>query len=296
MILIARIVLNADTIIQLLTTATLAGLLFSSGLQLTWNEIADSLRQNRIALVLAVNFLLVPALVFLLARAFQIPTETTVGMMLLAAAPFAPVVPTFARLAKGNLALAAALTGLFPVLSAFLTPLVCEWSLRPLLATSGLKFNVVSLLLVLVSTITLPLAAGVVVHHCWPLLARKCLKPIQVFSEAIGTISLIFVTTVEFHSVIQVGWKPLLAMVLASELSFLAGYFLSGRTPASRLVVALGTANRNIALALLIAVASFPGTPIKAMVVANGLLLILLGLLHVGLWRFFASEKNQHRV
>jgi BASS family bile acid:Na+ symporter len=57
-------------------------------------------------------------------------------------------------------------------------------------------------------------------------------------------------------------------------------------------VVALGTANRNIALALLVAVASFPGTPIVAMVVANGLLLILLGLVHVGWWRFFGPARN----
>ncbi|HVU26644.1 MAG TPA: bile acid:sodium symporter [Verrucomicrobiae bacterium] len=292
MILIARIVLNADAIIQSLTTATLVGLLFSSGLQLTWNEIADSLRKNRIGLVLAINFIFVPTLTFALTRAFQISTETTVGMMLLAAAPFAPVVPTFTRLAKGDLALAAALTGLFPVLSAFLTPLVCEWSLRPLLMTSGLKFDVLSLLLVLVLTITLPLAAGVLAHHCWPVVARKLFKPIQVFSETIGTISLIYVTTVEFHNIVQIGWKPLLAMVLASEISFAAGYFLSRPPADSRLVVALGTANRNIALALLIAVESFPGTPIKAMVVANGLLLILLGLLHVGLWRLLLRQRT----
>ena len=60
-----------------------------------------------------------------------------------------------------------------------------------------------------------------------------------------------------------------------------------------RLVVALGTANRNIALALLVAVASFPGTPIVAMVVADGLLLILLGLVHVGWWRFLGPARNQ---
>ena len=43
------------------------------------------------------------------------------------------------------------------------------------------------------------------------------------------------------------------------------------------------------ALAILIAVASFPGSPVVGMVVANGLVLILLGLLHVGYWRFFSA-------
>jgi BASS family bile acid:Na+ symporter len=285
--------LNPDIVIRILTAATLTGLLFSAGLRLTWPEIAHSLRHNRLGWVLPVNFVLVPALTFFLARWFQVSSDTAAGMALLAAAPFAPVVPTFTRLAKGDLALASALTGLFPFLSAFATPLVCEFSLRPLLKTGSLHFDILSIFEVLVSTITLPLAIGVVVRHRAPALARRLLKPVETLSEAIGTIALIFVVVVEFQTICSTGGKALLAMALTSELAFLAGYAVSGPAPAARLVVALGTANRNIALALLVAVASFPGTPIVAMVVANGLLLILLGLVHVGGWRLFLSARNR---
>jgi BASS family bile acid:Na+ symporter len=74
-------------------------------------------------------------------------------------------------------------------------------------------------------------------------------------------------------------------MTLAGELSFLLGFLSGGPLPASRQVIAFGTANRNIALALLIAVDSFAGTEVVAAVVANGLLLIFLGLLHVAMYR-----------
>jgi BASS family bile acid:Na+ symporter len=282
---------DPDTAIRLLTIVTLSGLLFSSGLQLTWGAIAGSLRQSRLAWIVPVNFLLVPALVFALIRLFQVPSDIAVGMLLLAAAPFAPVVPTFTRLARGDLALAGGLTGLFPFLSAFLTPLVCELSLKPILQTSSLKFNVASILLVLVSTITLPLAAGTALRHYSPAWAAKLVKPVQVFSETIGALALGFATVTEFPAMRSIGWQPLLAMAIASELSFFAGYLVGGPAAASRVVVALGTANRNIALALLVAVASFPGTPIVAAVVANGLLLILLGLAHVGWWRFFVKGE-----
>jgi BASS family bile acid:Na+ symporter len=285
--------LNSDQVVQFLTAATLTGLLFSAGLRLTWREIAGSLRQNRLGWVLPVNFVLVPVITFFLARSFQVSVDTAAGMALLAAAPFAPVVPTFTRLAKGDLALASALTGLFPILSAFVTPLVCELSLKPWLKTSALHFDIVAIFEVLVSTITLPLALGVLVRHRAPALARRLLKPVETLSEALGTIALVFVVVVEFRIICSTGGKALLAMALASELAFLAGYFVSGPAPSARLVVALGTANRNIALALLVAVASFPGTPIVAMVVANGLLLILLGLVHVGWWRFFGPARNQ---
>ncbi len=286
------VTIHTDTIIRLLTIGTLAGLLFGSGLRLTWAEIVGALRQNHLGWVLPVNFVLVPLLAFLFAWLFQVSTNTAVGMLLLAAAPFAPVVPTFARLAKGDLALASALTGLFPFFCAFATPLVCELSLKPLLAAHPLQFDIVSIFLLLVMTITLPLAAGVLVRHLAPTLAQRLLKPIGFLSEGIGTIALIFVVDVEFRNICSTGWKALLAMALTSELSFLAGYALSGPTAAARLVVALGTANRNIALALLVAIESFPNTPIRAAVVANGLLLILLGLVHVGLWRLFAPARS----
>jgi bile acid:Na+ symporter, BASS family len=276
--------------------ATLAGLLFSAGLGLSWMQISASLRQNRLLWILPINFLVVPALALALIRLFRVPTPVAVAMLLLAAAPFAPVVPTFTRLAHADLALAGVLTGLFPFLSAFLTPLVCEFSLKPLEHVGVLKFNVASIFLVLFSTITLPLAAGTILNHISPSLARIMLKPIRALSEAIGAVALVFVIFSEFHSFQSIGWTALLAMILLSELSFCAGYLLSGPAKAARFVVALGTANRNIALGLLVAVQSFPGTPIMAAVVANGLLLILLGLAHVGLWRFFACGKRDHAI
>ena len=194
--------------------------------------------------------------------------------------------------ARGDLALAAALTGLFPILSAFVTPLVCKLCLKPFLGNEALEFHSLSILLVLVMTITLPLAVGVIFRQYLPALAFRLLKPVQVLSEGAGAIALIFITCVEFQTIRSIGWKPLLAMVLLSELSFVAGYALSGPAKTSRFVVALGTANRNIALAILVAVESFPGTPIVAAVVANGLLLILLGLLHVGWWRLMARVRS----
>jgi BASS family bile acid:Na+ symporter len=65
----------------------------------------------------------------------------------------------------------------------------------------------------------------------------------------------------------------------------LLGWASSASGRGSRKVVALGTGNRNIALALLLALASFPASPVVGVVVANGLLMIVLGLLHVAWWR-----------
>ncbi|HZQ46009.1 MAG TPA: bile acid transporter [Verrucomicrobiae bacterium] len=283
---------NTDAAIRMLTMASLSGLLFAVGLRLTWDQIMVSLRRGRLGWILPVNFILAPVLTLAAAHLFQVPTTIAIGMLCLAAAPFAPVVPIFTKMARGDLALAGILTALFPFFSAFLTPVVCELGLKFLLGTSALKFNVLANLLVLVSTITLPLAAGLAFGHYLPALGRKLLRPFEIISEATGAVSLTFVTVVEFKHILSTGWIPLLAMTLVSELLLVAGYVLSGPTSAARRAVALGTSNRNIALALLVALESFPGTPIIAAVVANGLLLIFLGLLHVAFWRFCSSDRS----
>lgn len=285
-------VIDATTGIRALTSTSLAGLLFAVGLRLSPGDLLTALRRGRLAWMLPLNFLVVPALVLGLVRFFQIPAPIAIGMILLGAAPFAPVVPVFARLARADLALAACLTVVFPLLSVFLTPTICEFSLRAVPGTNALQFHALTIFLVLLGTISLPLAVGVAVNFYRPALGRRLLRPVEIVSEALGAVSLAFVAAVEFRTILQTGWKPLLAMALGSELTLLLGYAVGGTAVAARRVAALGTSNRNMALAILVAIGSYPNTPVVAAVVANGLLLIFFGLLHVGFWRLW-DRRNR---
>ncbi len=283
---------DATQIVKILTMLSLVGLLFDVGLRLTWREVSHAVRISRLGWILAANFVAVPALAVAAARAAELPGDVAAGMILLAAAPFAPVVPVFTKMARGDLALAAGLTALFPFAASILTPFICQWSLAFLPARGALEFHIPTILLVLVSTITLPLAAGLLVRHYSAAAAHRLMKPAEFLSQATGALSLAFVTVVEFNTIAAVGWKSLLVMFAVFELSLLLGYAIGGPSARRRRVVALGTSNRNIALAILIAVASFPGSPVMGTVVANGLVLIFLGLLHTGYWRFFAAVPH----
>ena len=281
---------DTDTIIRLLTGISLGGLLLAVGLRLTWREVREALSRIHIGWLLVVNFIAVPALTYFLVRALSVSSDYAAGMMLLAAAPFAPVVPIFARFAKADLALAAGLTAVFPLAASFVTPLVCEAGLRALGGSAGVRFNPLVILIVLMGTITLPVSLGVLVRHLLPKLARVALRPLEILSEAAGAISLTFVTIVEFQTIAHTPLRALVAMVIAFELSLFAGYAITAKSRDVRRVAALGTSNRNIALALLVAFQSFPNSPIVGGVVANGLVLIGLGLVHVGWWRFAKSR------
>jgi len=284
---------DTNLIVRALTTLSLGGLLLGVGLRLTGAEVKDAIRRSHLGWLLPLNFLVVPLLALGLIRAFDVPRDIAVGMILLAASPFAPVVPVFARMARADLALAAGLTALFPFAASFLTPWICELCLRAIPGAEELRFSVLTILGILTATITLPLSAGLVFRHLWNDAARRILRPVEVISEAAGAISLAFVTVVEFDTIAGTGWKPLLAMAIGCEAALALGYVLSGPTLGIRRVTGLGTSNRNIALALLVALGSFAGTPVVGAVVANGLLLIGLGLIHVAYWRWRGEGKSQ---
>ncbi len=280
--------------IQVLTCASLVGLLGGVGLRVTWDEVRAAVMRCRLTAILVVNFVLVPGLAVTAALGAGLKHETGLAMMLLAAAPFAPVVPVFTRMSRGDLALAAGLTAAFPLLSSLLTPIAVQAEFRILAHTDDLsfKFNILTSLATLAATVTLPLLAGILVRHWAPQIGRRLLRPVEIVSEATGAVSLAFVTITEFGSIVNLGGKAWLTMAVVSELSLLVGWSLGGPTRGTRQVVALGTSNRNIALALLIAIQNFPGTAVVSAVVGNGLLLIGLGLVHVAWWRFAVGERR----
>jgi BASS family bile acid:Na+ symporter len=284
-------VTGTELTIRVLTCSALAGLLGAVGLRLRYAEAETALRGCRFAAILFVNFVVIPALGVAVASAFALPRDVTVAMILLAASPFAPVVPVFARLVGADLPLAAALTGIFPLFSALLTPLAAWGALQLTGNTNAVRFDVWNSLLLLLTTISLPLAAGVLMRHRAANLARRLLRPIELLSEALGAASLAFVTVAKFGAIADLGWRAWLAMAILSELSLLLGWQLGPADRGARQVTALGTSNRNIALALLVAIQSFHGTEVASAVTGNGLLLIGLGLLHVGWWRIGRSER-----
>src|SRR4051812_8207574 len=143
--------MKTENIVRFLTICSLAGLLTATGMRLTVEQVVNAMRKRRLTLVAVVNFVIVPALVLAATQFCGLETEVSVGMILLAAAPFAPVVPVFARMARADLALAAGLTALFPLLSMFLTPLACQVALAKVPHLAAARFDVGNTWLILVA-------------------------------------------------------------------------------------------------------------------------------------------------
>ena len=267
-------------LLQKLVPVCMLGFVLSSmlsmGLGLTLGEIATPLRSvRRVVMSLLANFVLVPLVALGLAALLRLDEPFGVGLLLLGSAAGAPFLPKLTQLAKGNLAFAVGLMVLLMVITVGFLPLVL-----PLLL-SGVSVDSAKIARSLFLLMLLPLAAALVVKARFPAAAART-RPIL---DRISNLSLIFFTLlligVNLNNVLAVfGTRAILAGLLFIAISFGTGWLLGGPEPDARRVLALGTAQRNIAAALVVAAQSFEDPKVVVMVIVVAIvgLLILMPL------------------
>jgi bile acid:Na+ symporter, BASS family len=248
--------------------------MLAMGAGLTLAQILEPLRDARlVALSLVANFVLMPLCAFVLAKALSLDEPLGVGLLLLGCAAGAPFLPKLAELAKGNLAFAVGVMVLLMVVTVGYLPIVL-----PLLLP-GVSVDPWKIARSLVLLMLLPLAAGLVLRARYENLAAR-VKPLL---DRISNISLILlvllITAANLDKVLQVfGTRGILAGFLFIALGFGVGWLLGGPGADTRRVMALGTAQRNIAAALVVAGQSFndPKVVVMVVVVAIAGLIVLM--------------------
>jgi BASS family bile acid:Na+ symporter len=237
--------------------------MLAMGLGLTVGEIIGPLRNARlVALSLVANLVLMPLVAVALAKLLRLDAPFGVGLLVLATAAGAPFLPKLAQIAKGNLAFAVGLMVLLMVVTVVYIPLVL-----PLLLP-GVSVNPAKIASSLFLLMLLPLAGALVVKAKRPAFAAR-VKPFFDKASNLGLIALIALQiVVNFTSVISVvGTRAILAGVLFIAIGFGIGQLLGGPAADTRPVLGLGTAQRNIAAALVVASQSFSDPKVVVMVV-----------------------------
>ena len=250
--------------------------MLAMGFGLTVGEIVAPLRNvRRVVMSLLANFLLVPLVALALGALLRLDQPLGVGLLLLGSAAGAPFLPKLTQLAKGNLAFAVGLMVLLMVITVGYLPLVL-----PLLL-SGVSVDSAKIARSLFLLMLLPLAAALVVKARFPTAAART-RPIL---DRISNLSLILFTlllvTVNVNNVLAVfGTRAILAGLLFIAISFGTGWLLGGPDTDARRVLALGTAQRNIAAALVVGAQSFKDPKVVVMVIVVAIvgLLILMPL------------------
>ena len=258
--------------------ATLSVLVFviasmmSMGLSLTMGRIIEPLKNVRLViLALVANFILVPALAYLITKVITLDESVQIGLILLSTAAGAPFLPKLVDVAKGNIAFSVGLMVLLMVVTIIYLPLVL-----PLLL-SGVEVNPWDIAQSLIVMMLIPLAIGLFIRARYGDAADK-IQPTFGMASNIALLTLVVLGVVlNFSSMIElVGSFGILAGIIFIVIALAIGYLLGGSDRGIKSVMGLGTAQRNISAALVVAAQNFDSDVITYLLVIAVIGLVVL--------------------
>jgi predicted Na+-dependent transporter len=224
--------------------------MFSAGLSLSIQQVSEPFKSTRFVIsALAANFVLVPVSAYLITRAIPLEKSLAIALLLLGTASGAPLLPKLVEFARGNVALAVGLMALLMTGTIVTMPLVL-----PLLLP-GVHANAWSMAKPLLSVVLPSLAAGFSLRAYRKALAAR-LQPIFRLASNVALAVVILVgVAYNFSSVVRTGsLNTVVAGTFLFVVWFGIGFALGGPDADARKVLALGTTQRSVSIAFLVAI------------------------------------------
>ena len=265
----------------LTTLASLSMLVFvicsmlSMGLSLTIAEITAPLKNARLVVKsLIASFVLVPILGFALATFMPVTEGAAIGIIVVACAAGAPFLPKLVQVAKGDVAFGVGLMTLLMVLTVIYMPIVLPLLLQ------GVTVDAMAIATSLFFQMLVPLGIGLFIKARYEEIAAN-IQPTFAQASNFALIALMVLSLIlGFDSLVgAIGSWSILTSILFIIGAFAIGYLLGGPGMDTRSVVSLGTAQRNLAAAMIVAAGNFtdPDVLIVVLVVAViGLIMLML--------------------
>jgi bile acid:Na+ symporter, BASS family len=246
--------------------------MLAMGLGLAVSQIITPLRNARlIVLSLLANFVLLPLAAVALAALLRLDQPLGVGLLLLGTAAGAPFLPKLAQIAKGDLAFAVGLMVLLMVVTVGYLPLVL-----PVLLP-GVSVNPAKIARSLFLLMLLPLAGALAVKARFAVAAARTKPVLDRVSNLSLIVLVVLITATNVTNVLAVfGTRGILAGLLFIAMGLGIGWLLGGPGMDTRRVLALGTAQRNIAAALVVGSQSFSDPQVVVMVVVVAIVSLLM--------------------
>lgn len=250
----------SSTSVLLFTVCSMLSVGFAYSVQ----EILAPLRQRSdVVRALVANFVLVPGLAVLITRILPLAPGLQTGLILLGCAAGAPFLIKLTQKAQSDVGLGATLLVLLVPVSVVFMP----FAVPALAPEAHVRASPIARQLLL--TLMVPLGLGLVVKALAPPLART-LRPVMNTASTVA-LGVLFATTVVLHldDLRALGLRALVAALLLILGSLAIGYGLARPGRGRRRVLGLGTAQRGIAAAAMVASQSIPDPDAFVMVVVT---------------------------
>jgi len=211
-------------LVQLLFAA-LALVMAGLGLSLRVEDFRGLARRRRdVAIALALQMIVLPALAYWLARGFQLPGPIAAGMVLLAATPGSISANLYSHLFGGNVAFNIALTGVNTLLCALTLPLLSTWAIAHF---TGVVVELPMLFdraFQTVGIVVIPVVLGMIVAAKAPVFAHRIGKKVKIVSAIVVVVFSLAAIVKEWAALsdgfLQVGGAVIAFNVLSLAVGF----------------------------------------------------------------------------
>lgn len=240
------------------------------GLSLSVGQIVQPLRNGcLVVMALLANFVLTPALAFVIKAVIPMTEGYGIGLILLATAAGAPFLPKLVQVAKGAVALSVGIMVLLMVATVVYVPLVL-----PLLLP-GVTVNPLDIASSLVVLMLIPLAIGLFIKSRYGTVAESLQPSLAQISNMGLMLGFVALLALSWRSLLStIGSGAILATALLIAGAFLIGWLLAGKQRTVRPVLGLGTAQRNVAAALVVAGGNFDDPAVLVICMVGALLML----------------------
>jgi BASS family bile acid:Na+ symporter len=245
-------------VLRYFVSLTIFTLMFALGVNHSFEQLTSLWHRPGLLLrsLLAVMFL-VPLVVVLLQWVFDLPPAAATGLAVLAAAPGAPLTYKRSQMAGGDPAYTASLQLTLALLAVGVTPLI----LAVFSSLFGLVIKGVTLFQVArqVAQVTfLPVVIGLSLREFAPGLTEVLRKPLSILANVLFILLLLILVLLlsfvpKLRALLNVGWLPMVAILLMVVVSLAIGHLLGGPRRDQRSALATACIARNVGLALFIA-------------------------------------------
>lgn len=237
------------------------------GLGHTLRDVFGPMRDARgVVRALAANFVLVPLLAYGVARLVSLDEAYATGLMLIATAAGAPLLMRLTAAAGGNLPLSASLTMFLMAATVLFMPVVV-----PLVVPEA-RVSPAAIALPLLWTMLLPLGAGLLVRARGQALAER-LRPWAARLANVALVVLVAATLLaHFRALVRIiDEGAILAPLMLIPGAFAIGWAFGREYRGGHVVLGLGSAQRNIAAAMVVATQGLDDPNTVVMVVVASL-------------------------
>ena len=221
------------------------------GLSTTVSQVLAPLKDKSLIIrVNLANFILVPVLAYLLVAGLHLPTGLAIGLILVGTAAGSPFLPRVSQIKADKRALAGALGVLLTILSVIYIPVIV-----PFMVPGEALINPLHLLMAFVVMILIPLGAALILRSGGEEKVARIPPWMDRISYGAFFMAFIGVTYVFFDQLTAlIGYGGLIAIIIFVLAAFGIGYLFGGNDAGMRGVLAFGTAQRGLAVALVLPV------------------------------------------